>query len=295
MDFKILEPSDRELLEPYLARLSFVDTGFTALYYIVDQYRVRYAFLGDTLAIAYDFPDGVWYTLFGTGDLPRAARELSEGGLVRFLCVPEVELDAYRSLPGYTAEISCEEIYTDYVCRYEDFVSMRNANGHRKCRDYARFTARNDCSVREISGESLGDVRELMERWCAPRDCADCHLGCEKSWIFKLLDAWDELPARGLIVDIDGKPEGFDVAELCGDTMLRLVGKPVGRQEGLHVFMGVQTALRQFSEAAYVNSGPDLGVPGLALMKQKFKPYALLKKYFVTLREDTGENEREGA
>lgn len=284
MDFIAIKPADRELLMPHLQKLRFIDTGFTALYYVADSLNVRYACIRDSLVVAFDLPENTAYTLFGVEQLACAADALVQDAGASFICVPQSQLDAYRTLPGYVAQIRRSDGFSDYLCRYDDFVSLKSQNGRRKCKDYNRFVHRNDYSVREIAEENLGDVRALMDRWCQTRDCADCLCGCERDWVAKLLDAWSELPAKGLLVDIDGSPQGFAIAELCGDTMLRLVGKPVGRQEGLHVFLGIQTALRQFPDAAYVNSGPALGLPGLTLMKQKFKPYTLLDKYTVTLR-----------
>ncbi|MDD4074788.1 MAG: phosphatidylglycerol lysyltransferase domain-containing protein [Eubacteriales bacterium] len=284
--FTKIELADREAMTPYLSAFRFVDLGFTGLYYCAEAFDIRKAYLCGALCLRIRGEDGYAYVLSDVKKLPEIAELLfaSEGtNAIAFDFVKREDLKEYTSLSPYACSVACEEKYADYFSTYADYVSVDKQKALHKYKDYHQFCSRYAHAAYALSKETLPVAAKLLDAWCENHGCAACTTGCEKQWILRLFDAWDALPAKGLIVDVDGAPAGFCVLEQNGDTVLRLVSKPTGRQRGLQVFLGVESARLLFPHAAYVNMGPDSGVANLGLFKDKFRPYTKLQKYRVTL------------
>lgn len=273
-------------LMPLLCKSRFVDLGFTGLYYCAEAFDICFARLYETLCLRIRGGEGFAYVLSDTARLREICETLlqdTQRNELVFDFVKEEDLQKYKELAGYAFETGAEDKYSDYFTSRDDYVALDKRAALHKYKDYNQFCRRYSHAEYEITSETLPVARALLDEWCAARSCADCTTGCEKQWILRLFDAWAELPAKGLIVEAEGKPAGFCVLEQNGDTVLRLVSKPSGKQRGLQVFMGVESVKRLFPDAKYVNMGPDSGVEGLRMFKDKFRPYTKLKKYRITL------------
>ncbi len=284
--FSKVELSDREEMTPYLSAFRFVDLGFTGLYYCAEAFAIHKAYLCGALCLRIRGEDGYAYVVSDTKRLPEIVAQLfsCEGAnAIAFDFVKQEALASYTALSQYACSVQSEEKYADYFSTYADYVSVDKSKAVHKYKDYHQFCNRYAHAVHTLTEEGLATAVKLLDAWCENHGCAACTTGCEKQWILRLFDAWDKLPAKGLIVDVDGAPAGFCVLEQNGDTVLRLVSKPSGRQRGLQVFLGVESARLLFPHAAYVNMGPDSGVANLHLFKDKFRPYTKLNKYRVTL------------
>lgn len=286
VEFCELTPKDFKKVSPCLEEMPFVDTGFCGLYYIGAEFDTRYAFFGETLCLRYFAQNELYYVLPEipkTEKLTQIAKSLCQNGHVNFDFVREVDIGKFTELNGFSAEIKQDDIYSDYICTFSDYTTLDKAASLHKYKDYNQFRKRFAHQVFELNVENLGVAARILEKWCEGRDCSACTYGCEKKWLNRLFNSWEELPIKGLLVYIGSAAAAFCVAEQNGQTVLKLAGKSIGNQVGLHVFMNIESVKRLFPNAETVNLGPDSGVPGIIRFKKKFKPYTILKKYSVRL------------
>lgn len=285
--FQRITLHDRDALSPLLQSFPFVDLGFTALYYCAEAFDICFRFIGPVLCLRIRGEDGVFSyaisNIDGLSDTLKTLVSEEHSQSIRFDFVKAEDIPAFKALPGYACEIDQQQKYSDYFSKYEDYIAVDKQASVHKYKDYNQFLKRYSHEVTELDGSNLKTAEALLERWCASRDCAECTTGCEKEWILRLFNAWNELPAKGLIVNVDGVPESFCILEQNGDTIMRLVCKSPGKQRGLQVFICVESAKRLFPDAKYVNLGPDSGVDGIRQFKDKFRPYTMLDKYAVKL------------
>ena len=285
--FRQIQIDDRDRLTPALAHFRFVDLGFSALYYCAQAFDIEYCFFGSTLCLRIlNETGGYAYALSSLERLEEIVSALfqeEERDMLHFDFVEEKDLDSYRRLSNYHCEIGFEEKYSDYLCTYADYISVDKKASPHKYKDYSRFIKNHQHETSPMDASNLSVAAELLERWCAGRDCAACTTGCEKQWILRLLDAWNSLNVKGVIVKANGSPAAFCILEQNGDTVMRLVGKSPDRILGLQIFMGVESAKVLCPDAKYVNLGSDSGVPGIRQFKDKFRPYTKLNKYSVLL------------
>ena len=284
--FERITLADREEMTPLLSGFRFVDLGFTGLYYCAEAFDIRRAYICGALCLRIRGDEGVCYVVSDTLRLAELAALLIErehADSLAFDFVEEADVQKFEALDGYSCKAEFVDKYSDYFSLYSDYIAVDKRASLHKYKDYNQFCSRFAHETHELTAKNITIARELLDRWCAGRSCESCTTGCEKQWIERIFDSWDKLPAKGLIVDVDGEPAGFCVLEKNRDTVLRLVSKPAGGQRGLQVFMGVESAKTLFPDAKYVNLGPDSGVEGLRVFKDKFRPYIKLKKYRVTL------------
>ncbi len=290
MEFRALMPSEKNSVMPFLEHSRFIDMGFSSLYSLKDSFFPEFCLQEDMLLIrmrydgckAYAHPlkDGL-----NAHELSNLINNIGEETII-FDYIPEDAVGLYQSITGYFAKITCFDKYSDYFADSEQFRD-KNRPGHpRKYTDYRSFTTHFTADVRTVCRNNICDCIFLLDKWCSGRDCSLCAYGCEKKLQHALFDAWETLPAKGIIVYIDGKPQSYLIGEQNGDTALILYGKPVGRQNGLNVFTHISLIDKCFAEAKYVNFSPDSGMDGLKLFKSKFTPFRKLKKYYCVLTRE---------
>ncbi len=273
MDFKRIDLGAAEVLRAPLAATRYIDLGFASLYYTAEAFDMCYAFYGDTPVLRIDDGETYAYVLPRAENITDIARQI--GGDVRFEYIKEHETPLYERAG---ARISLDDRYSDYLCTYDDYVEINKAVAPSKYKDYNQFLKKHSVALRELNVDNLHVAKNILEDWCRDRDCALCAYGCEKNWILRLFDGWEFLNVKGVIMSVDGAECAFNVGEVNGDTLLKLVVKSVNTPSGAMIYMGVNSA-RLICNVKYVNLGAHSGVPGLISFKNKFKPYTKLHKY----------------
>ncbi len=283
MRFKPLTLQDAPLLRPYLAHSKYIDMGFCALFYVAEEMQVRYALVQNCLLLQmrYEQGDVFCHPLGERVDIAGILRELQLYD-ASFDFVPEEALSLYTQAGGET--VSYDAKYDDYYITREDFFNLQGSVAEKKRKDYQYFVQHfaDRVTLSEMTPQHFERVRAIFSAWCAGRDCAQCGYGCERENVERLLTHWDALPLKGLLMDLDGAPAGFRIAEQNGATILPLCAKPIREERGLSLYL-LMEMIRCFTEFDGVNLGADLGVEGLRRFKGKFKPHALLRKYMVRM------------
>ncbi len=281
-EFTAIRPEHYALLKDFLTRSRLIDMGFASLYSLRDSFRPEFAFIDGCLVLRMYYGGETAYCHpLGELDSERLSRIVRETGAKLIDYIPTEAVHMYERLPGFSVRFEQQDKYSDYFSLASDFTDPGRTGHPRKYTDYRSFVTHFDCDVVPIDAGNIPDCKRLMDAWCGGRDCSLCAYGCERPLEDAIFDAWDELPVRGIIVYIGGEPQGYLMGEQNGGTALILYGKPVGRQNGLNVFMHIELIRRVFPTALYVNFSPDSGMPGLSLFKKKFTPYTKLDKFLA--------------
>ncbi len=287
LEFSPLTANDLKALEPYLANSRLIDMGFTSLYSIKDSFSVEYAFFEGALILKMKYGEETAYAHplgknAGGEILEALLCEIGEKNVL-FDYITEEAKPLYENIKCYSSVFESFDKYSDYFAKKTDFCDKERPGHPRKYTDYRAFLTHNKCETAEICAGNIKDCFYLFDRWCEGRDCSLCAYGCEKKLQSTIFDAWDELPAKGIIAYINGEPQAYLIGEQNGDTALILYGKPVGKQNGLNVFMHITLIDKCFPYAEYVNYSPDPGMDGLRLFKRQFTPFCRIKKYCCRL------------
>lgn len=169
----------------------------------------------------------------------------------------------------------------DYFYKIEDFIRLEGKENQKKRSQYNQFKSANQVIFEPITEDNLKDCKMVTLNWCARKDCMECKYTCEQKIIFDLLDNWNKYPCRGGILYTDDEPAAFLIGEKVGDTVFGYHQKTCAEIKGLGYAVYIETLKNIFSDCAYFNFGPDLGLPGLRQYKRSFKPYTLEPKFTV--------------
>ncbi len=270
MDFKRIDLHAKNLIAGQLCRTKYVDLGFVSLFYTADAFDMCYAFFEGELVLR--ILDGDFAYVAPAHTCLKLAQKF---GFSRFEYIAQDDVEIFKSAG---AKVCLDERFSDYLCDYSEYISIKKSSAPGKYKDYNQFLKKHDAEVLELELSNLCVALKILESWCEGRDCSACAYGCEKKWILKLFDAWEDLPVRGFLLRVDGKFCAFNIAEQNAQTLLKLVAKPAGTPNGAMVYFGIQSAMR-FEGVNFVNLGADSGVAGLISFKSKFKPFDKLHKY----------------
>ena len=291
MKFHTIKNCDYSIIAPFLASSKMIDMGFSSLFSLSNSFFPEYAFYDDMLIIRMKYGDDTVYShplskrIITSDDIVHIVENIIHTKKILFDYIPEDMIYLYENIYGFNSNISMNEKYSDYFSKKTDFCDLSRKGHPRKYTDYVSFIKHYNFDFKKISNSNIGDCKILFDKWCLNRDCSLCAYGCEKKLQNIIFDNWDNLPCEGIIVYVNNEPQGYLIGEQNGDTCLILYGKPIGRQNGLNVFMHIKLVELFFNDSIYVNFSPDSGMEGLAKFKNKFKPYTKINKYFCEIKK----------
>ncbi len=182
--------------------------------------------------------------------------------------------------------VTTDERQWDYLYEINDFLNMAGKQNRHKREQYNAFVNNNSFTYEEISNTNKADCMKICENWCLRKDCSLCEYTCEKNIIKEILDNLDSYPVKGGIIYIDSVPSAFFIGEILGDTLMGYHQKTTQTLiKGLGTAIYVEALKNSFKDVKYFNIGPDLGIEGLRQFKRMFKPFELLEKYTVVIKQ----------
>jgi len=196
--------------------------------------------------------------------------------------VPGFMLPVFSGLKGFKAEISYERDWSDYVFRRNDFVEglqKRSFKEAMRC-----FERRWHPRVREIAPSGKDAVLAVTKKFfCAERICEDCFCGCEFEVVSRMMEGWEKLGMKGLIVESEGEAIAFGTVCFQKDTIFFLSKKARWRTRGLNEYLNAVLMDSFGGGCEYVNYSDDMGSEGLRAQKSRMGKYVLMPRYVVKL------------
>ncbi|MDR3265714.1 MAG: phosphatidylglycerol lysyltransferase domain-containing protein [Synergistaceae bacterium] len=199
--------------------------------------------------------------------------------------VPGFMLPHFSALDGYRINVSYERDWSDYVFRRNDFIEGLQKKSSREAR--RSFERRFRPDVREIASSDKDVVLAVTQKFfCEEKECQDCFCGCEFDVVSRMMEGWDELGMKGLILESGGEAIAFGTVCFQKDTVLFLSKKVRRRTRGLNEYLNAVLMDRFGCGYEYVNYSDDMGSDGLRAYKSRLGRYILTPRYVVKfLRE----------
>ncbi|MBF4692050.1 DUF2156 domain-containing protein [Fusibacter ferrireducens] len=129
-------------------------------------------------------------------------------------------------------------------------------------------------------------VLDLIEKWHENREDDGFIVKSEKEGILKILNRFDQLTCEGFLLIISGEVVGFIIAEsLTADILL------IHYEKGLRAYKGVYDILKRNvsryyqSEFKYISLEEDMGIKGLRIAKELYRPNHLISKGTITFMD----------
>lgn len=210
----------------------------------------------------------------------------ARGWPLRLMYLDEAALPLVKALPHYTANISYNPDYSDYLYEAEPLRSLSGKVMHRKRNHFNKF-----CRLypqheyRPISQNDQKEALALVQAWCDEK-AVDCLNLCHSDFraVRQLFHDMPDLDVRGGSIRIDGRMVAFALGSLLhDDTAVIHFEKAEADYEGLYAAINKLVLDHAFPGVKWVNREEDMGIAGLRKAKESYGPIRLIHKYEAIL------------
>ncbi len=287
---KVNKENFRECI-PYLQNEKINEYGFTPTCVYTSIDNAHFAKKNDYYVLRFEDKGQEYTNILGDfkgKNFEKTVKELlDEYKILRMAYLSEkkkgILTDIFRDK---VIKIETDEKQWDYLYEIKEFLNMSGNQNRHKREQYNAFVNNNDYLYEEINSHNKNDCMKVCENWCLRKECSLCEYTCEKNIIQEIIDNYDMYPVKGGILYVDSKPSAFFIGEILGDTLMGYHQKTTQPLiKGLGTAIYVESLKNSFKEVKYFNIGPDLGIAGLRQFKRMFKPFELIKKYTLTIKQ----------
>ena len=295
IDFKVLELSDREILQPFVSvRGRWIsDTNFTNMFMWRYSREISYAIIEGQCVIQTRYPN----------ENPFIFYPLGQGNKKPII---EALLKHYQAL-NLPLEIhslqqsECDELVLDfptsfvfeqvrdrfdYIYHTQELIELAGRKFHKKKNHLNRFYLQYpQTQFESLSLANIDEVIAINNLWYGNANKDDKGLYFENLGINDALKHFDTLGLRGGLLRIDGEVAAFSFGEnLDEDCAL------IHIEKANTIFNGAYQAINQsllkniFAATQYANREEDLCIEGLRKAKLSYQPAFLLEKYHARLK-----------
>ncbi len=210
-----------------------------------------------------------------------------EGKQLVFGRVEESRLPWFNQVPWADFTIERSDRTADYVYEGSALRELAGRKYGSKRNHISQFVRQYPgYEVVAVGPENLGECRRIIDEWCRAHDCTcDSPESCEKYACNKMLDVWDKLDMKGILIRIAGRFEAFTIGErLNADTAVVRYEKGNADFHGIYTVLNRDYLVKDWPDAAFVNREEDMGIEGLQKAKQSYHPCRMTVKYTLFLQ-----------
>ena len=183
-------------------------------------------------------------------------------------------------LEEWGIEITEDRDNFDYLYFRNDLAELAGKKFHKKRNLIAQFLRSYNHEEKPLTPDLIGEALDVLEQWRTDKeDEGDYKAGREALELFR------QLPMKGMLLFIDGKPAGW-----C-------LGEPIARgriftihfEKGLEKYKGIYQFINQAFAASlpeyftHINREQDLGDEGLRQAKMTYRPSGFVRKFTGSL------------
>lgn len=289
MEWKAIELSDREWMEPLLKTSGFqgCEYSFGNLYIWKDAYRQQVARIGDMVCVRsrrkgtgeyiYLFPAGNGDLREVIGFLMADAKESGLPFLMRGLGKKEVE--KLNEIFPNTFLIESVRDEWDYLYSVEDMANLAGRKYHKKRNHIAKFENSGNWRFEELSAHNLDACRKMCEVWYAEHVAnGNTAVLIDRGVVDNALTYYEELGFTGGVLYQFDQIVGFTIGEpLNDDTYVVHVEKAFAEVAGAYPVINREYVRHAMQGYTYVNREEDDGIAGLRKAKESYYPLMLEK------------------
>lgn len=297
VEFKRIELSDREWIEPLLLQSGFRGSEyvFSNNYIYRKIYRIDVARMNDFYLVRSDKDLKFRSYLYpaGSGDVKPVIEALMDdaqthGGLFHMHGVTKESAALLEAL--FPGKFAFEEIRDnfDYIYESERLITLAGKKLHSKRNFINRFKQENEgnWSYEPIDSQNLDECWDMNMLWCEKYGCDDSEsLAEEACAVRNCFNSFDALGLSGGLLRVGGQVVAFTMGRpLSSDTFIVHIEKAFSDVAGAYPMINQQFVSHAAADFKYVNREDDVGDEGLRKAKLSYKPDILLEKYVVTLK-----------
>ena len=205
-----------------------------------------------------------------------------EGLPCAFYEVPGFMLPCFSAIEDFRAEVGYDRDWSDYVYTRDDLAEGIQKSGFRTAR--RGFERKFHPNSREITPSDKDVVRAVTQKFfCAEMNCSGCLCGCELEVVSRIMEGWDELGMKGILIESGGEALAFGIVCFQKDSVFFISKKIRRHTRGLDVYLTAAMMDSLFTGYRYVNYSDDLGNEGLREYKSGLSRHELAHRYTVRL------------
>ena len=293
LGYRPLNSADYQVFDPYYDNMNAhwsCAAGFLSFVAWSGTFPLFYKRVGELL-VCLGYELGEWAAIpflghYSSDTVSHAFRVLQSDmeALQVPLLIIEVSpwmLPFYRET-GVSWEITDNRDVMDYVYQKADLLASMDKSDSRY--RYRYFVRRYAPETIVLTKEHQQECLDCMETiWCPYRSCSDCHYGCPKEAISRVLGEYDNLQADGLLVRVNERAVGFCITTCRNGLGIYYFKYADNHLKGINEYLLRECFNRFLSGADEINYTDDMGIESLRAHKSRLSPYTLLPK--LRLRE----------
>lgn len=263
------------------------ESNFVSGYLWSAAYKLRVAFVGDTLVKAYFRDDRrVWGYCMPRGKQVAAAVEAlfadaaERCQTVRIAYMTQAERNSLEQLFPGRFRYQREEENQEYLYLSRDLAMLPGKKYHAKRNHISKFyrTYGEDVQFFTLNTGNLADAQCVMDAWCRENGC-DLPAYEERVVFQKACESFEELQLHGAVLYVKQMPVamtmGCPVSPRCFDVMFE---KALRAYDGVYAVINREFA-KTLTRYEYINREEDLGIEGLRKAKLSYHPAMIYDRY----------------
>ncbi|HZK88419.1 MAG TPA: phosphatidylglycerol lysyltransferase domain-containing protein [Anaerovoracaceae bacterium] len=287
--FKKITVEDSDILAKYIniCKHRACDYSVGNLVLWSDIYNTQFAVANDMLFIKFMNGDKNYFAFpMGNGDLKQSFQWIlaycEEQNTEFHMSVIESDMFAEieKIYPG-EYQVSYIRNNADYVYKIEDLKNLAGKKYHGKKNHINKFLKTNpDWSYERISEENTEECIAMVKEWCLENGCCnDQAKSDEICVVIKGLRNRQKLGLLGGIIRISGRIVALTMGEKLGDdTFVIHFEKAFADINGAYPMINQQFIIHELTDYIYINREEDLGVEGLRISKESYRPIFMVEK-----------------
>ena len=208
-------------------------------------------------------------------------------------------IDADSEIFDFLEDYVVERTLVDYIYNCEDLIELKGNSFSTKRNEINKFKRIHpDYILEKLDVEKHAEgILDLLNKWISdrmkylPADQTELFLDgiySERSAVKRMLASYNELGLIGLVIQIDGKIQGFTVGEKINDDTASVIVE----KTDFEIFGCAQFIFREFAKmlsseyrVSRINVGDDMGFENLKKVKMSYRPSLMVPKYTVYKRQ----------
>lgn len=294
MDWKLISFEDKKLFEEMIRFKAYPlsDYNFTHMNIWKEAFNLSYTIAYGNLVVKGIDPitkEEYIYMPVGTGNLGASIEavklEFSSKNkpLIIKALTPKMMSEVKSANPHKFNFITNRNEF-EYIYKLKQIAEYEEKKLRRKRELCKHFESHYTYEFIKYDKTHLNTVLSLIEKWHHDRDEEDgLIVQSEKKGILRILNNFEDLNCDGFLLIVEEEVIGFLIAEpLTEDILLVHYEKGIRRYKGVYDVLKRNTARYYQSEFKYISLEEDMGIRGLRIAKELYRPNHLIIKGTIT-------------
>jgi len=262
--------------------------NFATVFLWQQPYDLQFAIEDDMLYVSSFEGEKSFLLPCGHGDFKTAVDKLidyanTRGFGANFYSVTESQKEFLeKEYPGQFLFYDDRET-ADYIYKSESLISLKGKKLASKRNHINRFLSENpDWCYEDITENNINEVSKMHDKWCERADYSKDGLKNEGETVRNAIKYFRELEFTGGLIRCGGEVIAFSMGEeLNKNTYLIHFEKAFYDISGAYQMINREFAYHNCTGYEFINREDDNGDEGLRNSKLSYRPYEILKKYYV--------------